>query len=391
MIHLLFVDDEVDVLEGLENRLRRMRARWSMHFAQSGTAALAVLDEHPIDVIVSDMRMPEMDGATLLDTVRERYPRVVRFMLSGETGPDGAVRGLPVAHQFLSKPCDLGVLERAIDRVFALFMRTGNPRVQEALGLVQSLPTLPRVYRELLDEIDDPDSDTASVAEIVERSPSMCARVLQIANSAFFSGGGRIAIIREAVALLGLSTLRGIALSNAFFHVLDEAGLAKGLNLEAFDQHSQKVAYLASRMLRGDEARLAYSAGMLHDIGELVLAGGMPDVYADARSEAIRNRRPLFEMENELIGCSHADIGSQVLALWGLPAPLIDAVAHHHMPSRLESDRFDATGAVHIAQVIAGRLQTELPPDPLDVVYLEQTGMQARAEQWIDEGMEELR
>src|SRR5579862_1975913 len=115
MKRILFVDDERRVLEGLQRMLRPHRSQWHMRFANSGQEALAMLEEGSYDVIVSDMRMPGMDGAQLLETVRERYPGMIRIVLSGHSDVEAALRAVPVAHQFLAKPCDAEKLQAAID------------------------------------------------------------------------------------------------------------------------------------------------------------------------------------------------------------------------------------------------------------------------------------
>jgi YesN/AraC family two-component response regulator len=112
---VLFVDDDQYILDGLQNLLRKQRSRWDMCFALGGAAALELFAAAPFDVIVSDMRMPGMDGAELLAHVRERYPAARRIVLSGYAEPAAVQRALEVAHQFLSKPCRAPDLIDAID------------------------------------------------------------------------------------------------------------------------------------------------------------------------------------------------------------------------------------------------------------------------------------
>src|ERR1700690_3600413 len=116
MRRVLFVDDEPQILEGLRHRLHRQRKQWEMLFAESGKAALKILAHEPVDVIITDMRMPQMDGATLLTKVKELYPRVVRIVLSGHAELETALRAVPVAHQFLNKPSEPGVIEGVVER-----------------------------------------------------------------------------------------------------------------------------------------------------------------------------------------------------------------------------------------------------------------------------------
>jgi len=384
MIRILFVDDEAAVLEGLENRLRRLRKQWDIQFALGAGEALQRMEDRPVDVIVSDMRMPGMDGAELLERVRQRYPQTVRFILSGQTSEEGALRVLPLAHQFLTKPCDAAALETAVDRICALRRHMDRPAVQQALGLLGSLPALPRLYWDLVKEIDSPDSSATSVAAIIEQDVAMTARLLQLANCAFFACGRRVRSVRDAVALLGLMPIRSIVLSLQVFRAMGSICAPAGFSLEAVQKHSLRVGQLASSMLRDSEGRKnAFSAGMLHDIGQLVIAVGMPERCAALRAEVAAGARLLHEVETEVLGCNHAEIGAQMLSAWGLPIPIVEAVAYHHSPLLSAEPRYGVTGAVHVASAMAqgeaGASATAL----LDAEYLERVGMTPTVAGWL--------
>ena len=120
MIRVLFVDDEPRVLGGLRRMLRPMRHEWQMEFAQGGPEALDALAEQSFDVIISDMRMPGMDGGELLTEVMRRYPETVRIMLSGQSNKETVLRSVGPTHQYLAKPCDPELLKRVIARAYAL-------------------------------------------------------------------------------------------------------------------------------------------------------------------------------------------------------------------------------------------------------------------------------
>jgi len=384
MIRILFVDDEPAVLEGLENRLRRMRNQWDIRYALGADEALQKLAAEPADVIVSDMRMPGVDGAQLLEQVRQRYPQTLRFVLSGQTSEEGALRVLPLVHQFLTKPCDATALETAVDRICGLRQQMHQPAVQQALGLLGSLPALPRLYWDLVKEIENADSSAASVAAIIEQDVAMTARLLQLANCAFFAGGRRVRSVRDAVALLGLLPIRSMVLSVQVFRAMGAICAPAGFSLEVIQQYSMRVAQLASSMLRDAEARKnAFSAGMLHDIGRLVIAVSMPESCTALGAQAAATGRPLHEVETEVLGCSHAEIGAQMLSIWGLPIPIVEAVAYHHSPRRSVEQRFSAIGAVHVASAMAlveggAQLGAEL-----DQEYLERVGMMATVHGWL--------
>ena len=143
MRRVLFVDDELRILEGLRRMLRTQRHEWEVAFAPGGEAALALMEASPFDVIVSDMRMPGMDGVKLLAQVREQYPQVVRIMLSDPTELSTALRVVPVAHQFLAKPCDVAMLRVAVERACHLKGLLNDDSIRRTVGALAGPPVTP--------------------------------------------------------------------------------------------------------------------------------------------------------------------------------------------------------------------------------------------------------
>ena len=123
---ILFVDDEPMVLKGLQRTLRKMRNVWEMTFSSSSKEALEILGSGTFDVIVSDLRMPEIDGMQLLTEVKNKHPEVIRIILSGQVEQDTTFKSVQVAHQSLSKPCDADILKQTLNELFALRKSTGG-------------------------------------------------------------------------------------------------------------------------------------------------------------------------------------------------------------------------------------------------------------------------
>jgi len=370
MISVLFVDDEADVLEGLENGLRPWRHEWQLMFAASGDEALQAMRQHRVDVVVSDMRMPGMDGAALLRTVRERQPEAVRIMLSGQADREGVLRSLPVAHQFLSKPCDTRRLHAIISRCRTLNDALFSDAVKQAIASVSALPALPRLYWQLAEELERPNATIRRVAAIIEQDVAMTARLLQVANSACFAFARPICSVRDAVTMLGLEPVRALVLSSALFRGMAPLCSGSGLDLERLHGHALRVAAIAETLPEDPETRtIAMAAGMLHDIGLMVMS--LPPRHRD--DAAFSPLPPRSTETQPLFGCSHARIGGHLLALWGLPQPLVEAVACHHQPSLLDDLQMSAAGAVHVADWIAHALAETAAGDcreGLDEAYL---------------------
>lgn len=382
MRKILFVDDEPRVLEGLRNLLRRYRHQWDMAFAPGGPAALDLLKTQSFDVIVSDMRMPEVDGTALLRWVQREHPRSVRIVLSGHTELQAALQALPVAHQFLSKPCDAAELENMIERACQTQALVADPKIQQVVGGINQLPALPRIYQKLMQALAEDRTQARDVAVLLQQDMTLCAKLLQIVNSAFFRLARRITKIEDAVNYLGFIMVRNLALTVELFSANRQSGFSFG----ALQQHALRVAGLA-RLLSTDprSADDAFMAGMLHDIGKLVLALQMPEKYRQVLSVARQRPTPRWQIEQEVFGVSHAEVGAYLLGLWGLPYPIIEAAAFHHQPRAIPPYEFDALAAVHIANglvhdVLPAAVGT--PPEPLDKDYLSALGVLDKLEGW---------
>ncbi len=289
-IRVLFVDDEPRVLEGLKRMLRPKRNEWQMTFVGSAAAALNSLKKEPCEVVVTDMRMPGMNGAELLEVVQRDYPDTIRLILSGQAETESVMKALGVSHQFLSKPCDAEVLQGTISRAFALRNLAGSEPVKALVARINKLPTLPSSYQKLVDILKSPNSSIEDVAEVISTDPAMTARLLKLVNSAYFGLQKPVADVARAGALLGLDRIMALVLGQGIFSDC-EAPKVEGFSMEALWQHSVSTAAAAHRIavaenMDRDVVTSAFLAGMLHDIGKLVLAMGLPEQYAKVLKQA---------------------------------------------------------------------------------------------------------
>ena len=378
MRRVLFVDDEADILDGLEDTLRRNRGEWTMRFALGAQAALEELRRSRFDVVVADMRMPGMDGAELLSRVREEQPDVIRIILSGHTEDEAAMRAIPVAHQFLAKPCKSELLKRVIDRTCSLRDVLADETLRSTVTKLGSLPSLPQVYTELNEVLANPHATVGDVATVIASDAAMCAKIMQLVNSAFFGVGREITQVSQAVSYLGLSTVRVLALSLAVFRSFDGQPGACAL-AENLQHHTVLTARLATRIANEADAFLA---GMLHDIGKLVLAVCRPGYTDRIHDAAQRGERITHQVEREEMGFSHAEVGAYLLSLWGLPYPTVEAVAFHHAPSSADSG-WSLAGGVHVADALLHELEAGgASAAELDLAYLERAGVASCLPGW---------
>jgi HD-like signal output (HDOD) protein/CheY-like chemotaxis protein len=330
--HILFVDDEPRLLGGLRRMLRGHRDRWDMSFAEGGEAALAVLRSQACDLIVSDYRMPGMDGAELLERVRTEYPGTARMILSGQTDEDNLFALMALADEFLAKPSTPEELVATLERLISVRPPAATGGTRRPAAIVGALPSPPRVLADLVAALDAGDATAASVAAVIEGDPAATAKVLHLVNSSAYTAGHRISDVAEAVSLLGLHTVRGLALGHGLIHPFEPGGAVPAGWIEALTRHAVETARLSRLLAAGTGgASEAFAAGLLHEVGQLVLASSRPAAFAVALA-AWRDagaHATLAAAELAALGVSHVEAGTDLLGRWGLPAPVVEAVAGH--------------------------------------------------------------
>jgi HD-like signal output (HDOD) protein/ActR/RegA family two-component response regulator len=383
---VLFVDDDPEVLDGLRDALRRYRRAWSMRFAASGADALAQLEVEPADVIISDIQMPGMDGATLLCHVQERYPSTIRLVLSGYANTEYFARAATVAHRILAKPCNVDELALVVERSCALHGLTEQARVYRVAAATGTLPSCPGLYTAIMQAVSDSATGPDAIALIIERDAAMTAKLLQLANSAFFGIGRTVSRVRDAVIYLGTDTISALTLASEAMAKLAPAHM-DGFSVEAFARHATLVARIAAGILPAGVAQQdAITAALVHDIGQLVMINDDRDQWQLLAAQARRRGLPLHEIEREVQGITHAAVGAYLLSLWGLPHGVVEAVAGHHDPASLAGSRLDAVAAVHIAAALAHEVEGEAPADvpapQLDMSFVSHLGVEPDLEGW---------
>lgn len=384
-MRVLFVDDEPNILSGIRRMLRSMRNDWDMDFVNSGTEAITKIETEPCDVIVSDMCMPGMDGAQLLSHVKEKLPGTIRIALSGQTEQNMIYRCIQNAHQYLAKPCDADVLVETVRRACMLRELLEDQQLATRVKQLSSIPSLPEQYERIMKELQSEDASLQKIGEIVESDVAMTAKILQLVNSAFFGLTQHVATPAQAAMLLGVDVIRTLVLTSGVFSQFDES-VSQKMELHSIWSRSAQVGALA-KLIAMDETKnkliadYSFMAGMLMDIGMFVLASSINDEVADAWQTAQQSGEPDWKVEREVFGQSHMEVGAYLIGLWGLPNPIIEAVAYHHTPTAYSCHEFSPLTAVHAALAI---VMSENTGDVtgLDIDHLERLKLTGRVEAW---------
>jgi HD-like signal output (HDOD) protein len=391
MKRILFVDDEPNVLGGLQRMLRPRRAEWEMVFVNSGTEAISALAAQPFDAIVTDVRMPEMDGIELLEHVQKEFPKMIRIVLSGYFEREAALRAAGVAHQYLAKPCDPARLRETINNLSRSTAILTSETARGVVSAIGSLPSPPQTHTALKRALEKPDVCLAEVGQIIEQDVGMTAKVLQMVNSPLFGLAHEITSVHQALGHMGLATLKELAVSIEIFQSFEPERRVNGFSLEELEIHSRRVAKIAARLpVEAEVAQVSVIAALLHDAGKLVLAARLPDAFEAALEKSLVEDRPLYAVEEEMIGSTHAEVGAYLLSLWGLPQVIVDAVWGHHRPSAAPhpAGRLEARGVTHIANSLADEWTHGVPLDaPLsrcfwDLKYLDEVGVTSQIAAW---------
>ena len=354
MKKIIFVDDEPNVADGLRRMLRPMRHEWDMSFALGGQEALDVMANEHFDIVVSDMRMPKMDGSQFLTEVMNRYPQTVRFILSGYAESAMVLRSVGTAHQYLSKPCDAEELKATVERACALRDLLANEKLRLLVTRMQSLPSMPSLYLELTQELRAEEVSLKKIGGIIAQDPAMTAKMLQMVNSAFFGLRRHVSNAEDAVNLLGVDMIMSLVFSISVFSLFETTKL-QNFSIQKYWAHSLRIGKFAKWLAKSEnqkDADLAMTAGMLHDVGKLVLASNLPESYNELLAKATAENADPEDLERQIFGATHSEVGGYLLGLWGLPHSIVEALVFHHHPSQCASRVFEPLTAVHIANVL---------------------------------------
>ena len=353
---ILFVDDEPQVIEALRRQAPLLDGEWEAEFLDSASKGLQAFAREPFNVVVADLRMPVMGGAEFLQEIMARYPATVRLLLAAEADRETATQSASRVHQFLTKPADLGYIKSLANFTHDLGQRVGNDHVRELIARIGQLPAVPDLYREITALLESERGSVDQLGAIVGKDIAMTAMILKLANSAFFSLRHAVTSASEAVSYLGVDLLKALVLAHGLFGQVG-AFRIPSFTLQHLWQHCLSVGAACRRIAEAEDlgaqrANECFTAGLLHDIGILILASRFPEDYAKVLDTNQRFGGELEASEFHVFGASHGEVGAYLLALWGIPEPVVLAAAHHHGIAHQPVRAFTPALAVHVADTL---------------------------------------
>lgn len=387
---ILFVDEEKFVHKALKRSFRKMRQEWDMRFAAGPSEALEILGNEPIEVIVTETVFQGQSGLDFLKMVRQGHPHSVRIILSGYSDQDVVLKSVDLAHQYLAKPCEDEDLKATISRAFMIKKLISHQGLKEMVSRIDALPTLPATYVELVEELKTEDASIEKIGNIISKDIGLTAKILKVVNSSFFGLRQQITTPAKAVSMLGLDLVKAMALSSGTFDKFKHLKVP-GFSIEQMWEHAMLTSSFAKIIaqeggLDRRSADTAFMAGLLHDIGKLLIAAHLPDSFAVINKLAEKISIPIVKAEEKVIGTNHSCIGAYLLGLWGLPQAILDATAFHHSHNNWSVAKLNPATIIHIADALAESGDNLHQPqgiiEGLDYEYFEEAGLLANLEVW---------
>lgn len=384
---IVFIDDEQRVLDGFRRSYHALHDIWEMHFFVDPEEAIRFMNRHATDVVVTDMRMPKLEGSEVLKVVSQSHPRICRFILSGYSDLEAAMRVVPIAHEYLTKPSAPGFLQNRVER--SMNIRFCFDEIEKSEAFMKNLrfPTRPRLYAELVKVLSNLDATFRDVAGVIAADEIITSKLLRMVNSAFFGVRVRIEDVMGALSYLGINIVKNLVLSIEVFQMMRVSSEFTGFSVLDLQNHSFQCASIARRLLPDKKASEdAFTAALLHDLGKLMLAHHIPSKYNEIFSKADFLSLPVCAVEQEMLGFTHADLGAYLLNTWGLTYPIIEAVLFHHDPDSVPHGRLEIVDAVHVANSLSKYVDRKLVPEidrlGLNENYLQSIGAHRLFREW---------
>ena len=355
-MRILLVDGDEPFLQQVRRAFWKRHRTWEVVLALTGQDALAVLARDPVDIVIIEAQMQDMEGVGLIHRVRDLQPGAVRIALASQAMAEWAEQAEGDLHRLFLKPLEPDFLIGVVESLDIEDDETNVRAVRAFVGGMGRIPSLPSLYSELVGLLQREETGMGDVANLIRRDLGVASQVLKLANSAHSASSRPVTEIGQAVAMLGVDSLRSLVLFRGLISSFKDPR-PQGLDLEKLWFHSFEVATGVRKIvvLDGESrlADLAFSVGLLHDVGLVVLATDPAGRYKGLLEQAQASRIPLAVLEHDTYGVDHAQIGAHLLNLWGLPPLFCRPVREHHAPPATCPD-FPLSAALHLADARHG-------------------------------------
>jgi len=379
--NILAVDDDRIMLRLYATLQSLLGPGFEVFTALGAAEAFALMEKSKFEIVISDLNMPEVDGIEFLKNVMDAQPGAARLVVSSYSDHLKAAEALNVAHRYFSKPLDIPEFGKLLKRRCHYNYLLNNDRVRQMVFRTGALPILPESCLKLTRVLDSPYTQLDDISAVVEADPGLASRLLHTVNSAHFGISRAVLSCSEAVQIVGLEVLRSLMIGIELFDYYQDRPFIQ----ESFRKlwaHSLQTAIAARKISQAENQSLelcnvAFIAGLLHDIGKLILAANAEREYRIALDLCQKTAVPLEQAERGIFGCTHSDVGAYLLVLWGFPDAVVDAVENHHRLSNINS--FAPALAIHLGQYLD---PTASRSSSLNSALIQRLGLASHLKSW---------
>jgi len=329
---------------------------------QSGLQMLA--SRHFDAVVVAAPASPERE-LSYLRQLMQAAPNCVRILYTPVLSAAYLAKALDVVHRVCLNSNTREETVALIDQAVASNRQLSHESVRRSMAAFKQLPSPPSIFHELTRQLNSERTTSQHIAGVVAKDPALTARLLRIVNSSYFGLRQPVSNIQQAVTLIGTRTLRGLALAGHFGSHYKQAKEWNLFSLEALQARSLMVARLSQALAKaaGGDAMLrdqAFLAGLLLDVGMVMLANEQSQSYAKIFGYAAKHNKPLAQVELKAFGVTHAQLAANLLTQWNLPPMVVDAVLYHHDPAGYFQKGLSPTAIDHVADALLPPLDSRL-------------------------------
>ena len=357
---IVFVDDEENILSGIKRNLHAKRDVWDIKYFTNGHDALEFAKNERVEIMISDMKMPEMTGFELMEQLTMFSPSTIRIILTGQSDEKIAYQSIKLVHQFLHKPFKTAEIIDLIEKSLGYREIISNPYLKDIVNGLTLIPTMPGVYQEISAALEDEETTFQDIGEIVEKDIGLTVSLLKIANSAFFGVGREVSNAIDATMYLGTDVVKNLLLFMSVFSKLDQ-DLLNDMELGYLWDHSLVVAKISKDIATHvgfDKTQIeaCYTAALLHDLGRLILAMNFPDDYRSIMDLGMTSEM-FTTVEEEIFGASHSMVGAYLVTIWGLPMEIVNSISNHHKTDSFEHDFATVDSVVYLSNMLYHKLK----------------------------------
>ncbi len=352
--HVMVIDEDPLMLRAIRRAVRWIRPDWTLALVPSPVEALEALEARPADVVVADLALTWRERAALAELAR-RHPEALRVLFTTDPDRTQAIELTSLAHRIVAKGPNPQELVASIDDALTARAWMDSAALRRVVFGARDLPRAPELAPQLALVARDPKARVKDLAEVVSRDPAVASRVLRIASSVWFASSRRLRSLEEAIARVGVRTLQALVLDTEIAHRF-RVHPRSGVSADALARHSFRVARTALRIasdVAPPLAEVAFLAGVVHEVGQLVLAEREPERIGRDRELARRRGVPLHEIEAERHGVTHATVGAALLHLWSFDERVVTGVLEHHRAPSRRTAAVDVATILWVAQAVA--------------------------------------